>query len=89
MPPIDSSTPVNGAGAPYDSGLLLTQFGSQAGQQNVDQALQSVQGRAPDGQVVAGTLLQRTYGTGYVSYFFKGKGVSHALPTTLTKVSGV
>ena len=84
MTRIDNSSAVNGAAAADDGRQRLAQYGNSAGQQNVDQALQSVQGRAPSGQVVTGTLVQRTYGTGYVSYFFKGKGASHALPTTLT-----
>ncbi|MCY7315176.1 MAG: hypothetical protein LH480_06005 [Rubrivivax sp.] len=83
MTRIDASGTVAGAGNALGSGAIA-QLDKLSGQQNYDQALQAVQGRAPGGGIVKGILLQRTYGTGYVSYFFKGSGHSHALPTTLT-----
>ena len=51
---------------------------------NLDQGLGLVQGRAPDGKVYKGELIQRVYGTGNVRYYFKGSGRSHSLPAAIT-----
>jgi hypothetical protein len=51
---------------------------------NVDQGTSDVQGRRRDGKVYTGQLVQRTYGTGEVRFYFKGTGDSHPLPTGIT-----
>lgn len=86
MTRLDSTDPSNGLARSGSDpgGRTLAQLSNIPADKNYDQAPQAVQGRAPDGKIVKGTSLQRTYGTGYVSYFFKGTGASHALPTTLT-----
>jgi hypothetical protein len=51
---------------------------------NRDVAIGAVQAQAPDGKVCQGELRQRLYGTGQVSYFFKGTGDVHKLPMNIT-----
>jgi uncharacterized protein YaiI (UPF0178 family) len=51
---------------------------------NLDQGLGLVQGRAADGKVYKGELIQRVYGTGYVRFYLKGSGRSHPLPAAIT-----
>jgi hypothetical protein len=51
---------------------------------NRDVAIGAVQAQGPDGKVYQGELRQRLYGTGQVSYFFKGTGDVHKLPTNIT-----
>jgi hypothetical protein len=51
---------------------------------NLDIGLGLIQGRAGDGKVHKGELIQRIYGTGYVRFYLKGTGRSHPLPAAIT-----
>ncbi len=51
---------------------------------NLDQGLGLVQGRAADGKIYKGELIQRVYGTGYVRFYLKGNGRSHPLPAAIS-----
>ena len=51
---------------------------------NKDSAIGGVRGQGPDGKMYKGELIQRLYGTGQVRYYFKGIGVSHPLPQSIS-----
>jgi hypothetical protein len=51
---------------------------------NRDYGVSAVQGKAPDGRIYSGQLIQRVYGSGEVRFYLKGEGHSHPLPPGIT-----
>lgn len=65
-------------------GTLMAQLGTIPNNPNRDYGVSAVQGKAPDGKVYSGQLIQRVYGSGNVRFYLKGEGKSHPLPAGIT-----